>query len=193
MERIKKLQAAKFGNLNDFQTNRTQTLLEELFDEYGETLISAVEKQSIDLYGLYQWHTQRYVDFLGNLKEHFGQEILDKVTAIEMKKEEEQGRAFAAKSGQTFQSLVSHFTGGCDDRVIEENDEYVLVKTGECFAGRIAQKMGKAEMLYPHHCGLDMAFVKGFDPTLRLEIQKTIMDGDGYCLHKIWKQKRQQP
>lgn len=187
MDRISNLQASKFGFLNEFHENRTQTILEELYAEFGEALINVADKQPIDLFGLYQWHTERYVGFLENLKVNFGQEIIDKVIENQMRKEEDRGKSYAESQEPLFERIVEHFSGGCDECVIEENDKYVIVRTGECFAGRIAHKIGKSEMLYPHHCGLDFAFVKGFNPELRLEIQKTILNGNDCCHHKIWK------
>lgn len=187
MDHISKMQTSKFGGLNDFHTERTHSILEDLYVDFGEDLIEAAGKQSIDLFSLYQWHTERYVGFLENLKNHFGQEIIDKVVENQMKKEEAQGKSYSESSEPSFQKLVDHFSGGCQDRIIEENDEFVIVRTGECYAGRIAHNIGKSELLYPHHCGLDMAFAKGFSPNFKLEILKTIMNGDDCCLHKIWK------
>lgn len=187
MDQISKLHNNQYGFLNEFHTNRTQAILEALTAEYGEAVISVAAKQSIDLYGLYQWHTERYVALMETLKDQYGQEIIDKSIEFQMLQEEGRGRAYAESTHSEFQKLVDHFTGGCNDRVIEDNEDYVVIKTGECFAGRIAYTIGKSEMLFPHHCGLDVAFVKGFNPNLKLEIQKTIIYGDACCLHKIWK------
>lgn len=184
---IKELQFRKFDFLNKFHFERTESILEDLADEYGEEIIHIADKQSINLYDLYRWHTVRYVDFLENLKLNFGEEIIRKIIANEMKKEEMRGKELFESGSGEFDLLVNHFTGGCAERVIEENEHFVIIKTGQCFAGKIGYDLGKSEMLYPHHCGLDQAFVKGFNSECKIEIQKSILCGDAYCLHKIWK------
>lgn len=184
---ITQLQSNQFDYLHEFHKERTQSILEDLCHKFGDAILDVASQQKIDRYGLYEWHTLRYVEFLENLKSHYGQEIIDQIVAKQMEKEEESGRACAAKWNHEFRSLVEHFTGGDSTRVVEETDEYVMIITDECYAGRIAYRHSKEALLYPHHCGLDQAFVKGFNEKIALEIPQTILQGADYCLHKIWK------
>lgn len=187
MNSAEKLQMQQFGFLNDFHATRTQAILELLMDSHGDEVIRVTEAQPIDRYNLYYWHTKRFSELLDCLEDAFGEDAITRIVAHAEGQEEENGRKLGNSSNHSFQKLIDHFTGGCDERIIEDTENYVLIKTDVCFAGLIACQMNKSTQLFPHHCGLDYAFVRGFDENIQLDIEKTILNGDAYCLHRIWK------
>lgn len=187
---VSELQKNQFGFLHDFHTERTANMLGVLQEKLGDGVIDTLEKVDIDRYNLYRWHLERTIVMLNTLQDKFGPKVMDIVLEYE--------RVHAVKRGIThaknleknsLEDIIPLFTCGDNDRVVEKNENEVFIKTTDCFAGKIACELGKSHILYNLHCGLDKYFVEGFNNELECEIIKSIMEGNEYCLHKIYKKR----
>jgi len=187
---VSKLQENQFGFLHDFHTERTAGILQELQERLGDEVIDVVEKVEIDRYSLYRWHLMRTIDMLNAVENKFGPQVMDIVVEYEISKEKERAMEKAKELGSnTLEDIIPYFTGGNNDRVVEKNENEVFIKTKGCLSGKIVCELGKCNMLYDLHCGLDKHFVESFNNELGCEVVKAIMEGNDYCLHRIYKKK----
>lgn len=187
---VSELQKNQFGFLHEYHTERTAGILEVLQARLGDDVIDTLENADIDRYGLYRWHLERTISMLNTLENKFGSEVMDIVLEYEISKEKERGSKLAKDlCKNSLEDIIPLFTGGNNDRVVEKNENEVLIKTTGCLSGKIVCELDKCHMLYKLHCGLDKYFVEGFNNELGMEIIKTIMEGDDCCLHRIYKKK----
>jgi hypothetical protein len=188
---VLELQKNQFGFLHEYHTERTAGILEALQARLGDEVIQTIENADIDRYGLYRWHLERTVNMLNALENKFGPQVMDIVLEYEISKQKEKGFKLAKELGKnSLEDIIPYFTGGNNDSVVEENENEVLIKTTGCLSGKIVSELGKYDMLYNLHCGLDKYFIEGFNNELGCEIIKTIMEGSDCCLHRIYKKLR---
>jgi len=93
------------------------------------------------------------------------------------------------RAGRQFSGgLIPCFSHGIAENVLLQDDTQAIIKSTGCMAGKIAFDIGRKDIVYALHCGLDEDFTEGFNPRLGCEIQQTLMDGQPYCVHRIyWK------
>lgn len=185
---VLELQKEQFGFLHEYHCKRTEGIIEALQAKLGDEVIEILEKVDIDRYGLYRWHLERTITMLNTLEDKFGPKVMDIVLEYEISNQMENGMNSAKDLGKnSLEDIIPYFTGGNNDRIIEKNENEVLIKTTGCLSGKIVSELDKCNMLYNLHCGLDKYFVEGFNNELGCKIIKTIMKGDDCCLHKIYK------
>jgi hypothetical protein len=185
---IEEILKRQFNFMHEYHCERTADILEMLKDNLGEEVLKVVEKAPVNKYGLYRWHLERLVALLDLLTESYGAEVLDLIVGLERSKAKEQGRRDAERLGaNSLQDITSYFTGGDRDRIVKESENEVLIKNIGCLSGRIVAELGRVNLLYDLHCGLDNYYVEGFNKELGCEIIKTIMEGQECCLHRVFK------
>jgi len=188
---ISELQKNQFGFVHDFHTERTAGIIEALQDKLGDEVIDTLKEADIDRYSLYKWHLERTANLIELLQDKFGPKVMDIVLEYERSSARERGindRNELEKN--SLEDIISHFTSGDSSRIVEKNENEVFIKTSVCFAGKGACELGKSNVLYNLHCGLDKYFVEGFNNELGCEIVKSIMNGDDYCIHRIYKKNK---
>lgn len=187
---VSELQKNQFGFLHDFHSERTAGIITAIQDKLGDEVIDTLEKADIDRYGLYRWHLERTISMLTALQDKFGPKVMDIVYEYEASEARKQGANRAKNLGKnSLDDIIPIFSGGDNDRIIEKSEDEVFIKGTCCYAGKIACELGKSHMLYNLHCGLDKYLVEGFNNELGCEIIKSIMEGDEYCIHRIYKKK----
>lgn len=187
MEQTKAVQQRQFGFVHDFLTERTERMLDVLVEKFGDSILQEVAKAGIDRYGLYKWHLERTVSMLDILQENYGTEILDIVIKAERENETAYGRGLKKEPEvSALERIGNHFAGGDPDRIISKNGHEIIVRTASCLAGKIAQELGRSDILYNLHCGLDEYQVQGFDEKLGCEIVQSIMKGHDCCIHRLY-------
>jgi len=188
---ISELQKNQFGFVHDFHTERTAGIIEALQGKLGDEVIDTLKKADIDRYSLYKWHLERTANLLELLQDKFGPKVMEIVLEYERSSARERGINDGKELNKnSLEDIISHFTSGDNNRIVEKNENEVFIKTSVCFAGKGAYELGKSNDLYNLHCGLDKYFVEGFNNELGCEVVKSIMNGDDYCLHRIYKKNK---
>ncbi|MBN2353686.1 MAG: L-2-amino-thiazoline-4-carboxylic acid hydrolase [Spirochaetales bacterium] len=67
-------------------------------------------------------------------------------------------------------------------RVIDTKDEIVM-RTEKCRIFEVFKELNGTDIGYRYKCRQDYFMVKGYDRSIRLEIEKCLMRGDNCCLH----------
>jgi predicted hydrocarbon binding protein len=99
------------------------------------------------------------------------------------------GRDLAKQLGSnTLEALAGYFRkleGENDNlEVLEVTDRHIALKVSRCRAWEAFQKLGVPEVCQ-RYCDSDHAFIKAFNPKMKLIRTKVIAAGDDYCDH-IW-------
>jgi hypothetical protein len=184
---IKELLKRQFGELNDFMFALTERMLEAVCGTYGEDALAVVEKTEVDLQRLYRWHIVRILADIDALSDVYGSEVIDVVAEKLASDRFEQGARLARELGtNTLEDYIAFTTRGDGARILESNETGITVRTGECFAGRIGAELGRGDVLFRFHCKTDHDFLRGFNPMLRCEHIKTLMNGDDCCAHRYY-------
>ena len=185
--RVPELQQELYGWLNEFHNERNGIWIDTLRKKFGDDVLDII-KTSVDKYGLYRWHLETLIKMLELLAEKYGEQIYEIVYEKQRSDRYEQGKQLAKEKGSnTLKDLTNVFTGGDDTKIIEKGDGYVLIKSGmNCLPGRIAYDIKKKDIIYNLHCGTDSVLTKGFNENLCCELVQTRMDGNDYCIHKIY-------
>ena len=88
----------------------------------------------------------------------------------------------------TLEALAGHFRkleAEMDNlEVLEVTDQHIALKISRCRAWEAFQRLGAPE-LCQLYCDSDHAYIKAFNPKMKLSRTKTIADGDDCCDH-IW-------
>lgn len=185
---VTELQQGQFGFLHDFHAERSAGYLEKLKEKLGDKVIDVAKGMEIDRFTLYRWHLQRTMNLISALEEEFGKEVREVIIEHDRNNAIEEGKALATRLGSnSLEGVVNHFSGGCEERIIERSENEVLIKGTGCYSGAIGCEMAEKDLAYDIHCGLDKYFVEGYNSELGCEIVKAIMKGDEYCLHRIYK------
>lgn len=97
-----------------------------------------------------------------------------------------QGAEAAAVAGKGLNGLKSCLTAWNEDgalasNVVRDTDEEFRFDVTHCAFAELYREMGCAEIGALLSCARDEAFLEGFDDSLELIREKTIMAGDGVC------------
>ena len=65
--------------------------------------------------------------------------------------------------------------------ILEESDTKLFFNVTRCRFAEIYEKLGLKDFGYCFSCNRDEAFVQGFNPQIKLNRAKTIMEGAPYC------------
>ena len=184
--KILELQNNKFGALHNFHTERTASIINELADRFGEAVIHVVEQMEIDKKGLISWHLKRTAELVEKLQESFGPEVVDIIKLKEGEDRRKNGLEMAQSTGgNTIADIIPYFGG--EQNVIDRSSDSVLIQTQFCPLADSAREMGIENLIYSLHCCSDHFFVEGFNPELGCEVQKSMLNGDNFCEHYIYK------
>ena len=184
---INALQEKQFGGLNDFLARLSYGIIKNLRDKYGEEAISIIDKLEMDTEGLYRWHLQRILQIIDALKEVYGPEVIGAAAEYTAKSRYDEGAALASeRGGNALADIVPVFTFGNDENIVSRSDTEAVIKWQGCPAGRIAHEMGRSDVFFDLYCKSDCAMVSGFNSGLECEHIKTVMKGDGCCVHRIY-------
>jgi hypothetical protein len=99
------------------------------------------------------------------------------------------GQAYAAAQtdGRTdlsrFHTLLPQWTSGgaLEIEMVEETEAAVAYNVVRCRYAEMYREMGLAEIGHLLSCGRDGTFCKGFNPSIELERNQTIMSGASHC------------
>jgi len=99
------------------------------------------------------------------------------------------GRDLAKQLGSNaLEALAAHFSKLAAEKdnveVLEVTDQHIAMKVSRCCAWEAFQELGAPE-LCKLYCDSDHAYIKAFNPKMRLVRTKTIADGDDCCDH-VW-------
>lgn len=71
--------------------------------------------------------------------------------------------------------------------VVEDTESALEVKISECLWAKTFREMEAADIGYAGICHGDYAYAEGYNPKLRMERTKTLMQGDDRCDHRwLW-------
>jgi predicted hydrocarbon binding protein len=71
--------------------------------------------------------------------------------------------------------------------IVEDSDTALEVKITECLWAKTFREMEASDIGYAGICHGDFAYAEGFNPKLRMERTKTLMQGDDRCNHRwLW-------
>jgi len=68
--------------------------------------------------------------------------------------------------------------------IVEDSPNAVEVRVKECIWAHTFRKQKAADVGYACVCHPDFAYAKAFNPKMRMERTKTLMQGDEYCNHR---------
>lgn len=128
------------------------------------------------------------IPLLDELGKEFGR---DKVMAVFARTIEDiaraQGRETAGRMGdnslQAFETSLEAWTrGGAMERLpIEAGDKRVRFDVTRCLYAEKYRELGAEEIGFLFSCARDAAWMEGFNPQVRMERTRTIMQGDTRC------------
>lgn len=79
--------------------------------------------------------------------------------------------------------------GAMELKVLKETEEEFHFDVSKCLYAEVYQKLGISELGKCLSCDRDFPFNEGFNPEIRLERSKTIMEGNEVCDFRYFKKK----
>jgi len=71
--------------------------------------------------------------------------------------------------------------------IVEDSDTALEVKITECLWAKTFREMEASDIGYAGICHGDFAYAEGYNPKLRMERTRTLMQGDDHCDHRwLW-------
>ena len=90
--------------------------------------------------------------------------------------------------GNSFELLAENYRKKAAERdtleILEITDKHIACKVTQCVSAEAFEALGCPE-LCREYCDTDFAYIKAFNPKMKLIRTKTIAGGDDYCDH-IW-------
>ena len=102
----------------------------------------------------------------------------------------EYGQKQAEKAADnSLKTYVAQFKADYYDKtltkeIVQETEEVFELKVTECIWAKAFQKYGAEEIGFAAVCYGDYSWPKGFNPKIRMERNKTLMQGYDCCNHK---------
>lgn len=94
-------------------------------------------------------------------------------------------RQLAEKLGSnSLEALAEHYRRTAPERVLEVTDRHIALKIPRCLSWEAFNYLGAPEICRLY-CNTDDAYIKAFNPRMKMIRTKTISNGDEYCDH-IW-------
>jgi hypothetical protein len=129
------------------------------------------------------------------LAAHYGrEEFMQTLTAIALADAEQSGRQRAAASSKndvtTFAAPLvnpgAFWSHTLTYEIVENSERAFEVRVTECLWADTCRRLGgvAAELGYALTCNPDFGACRGFNPKLRMERSKTLMQGDDCCNHR---------
>jgi len=143
------------------------------------------------------FYASRYGELIGVLKaleEELGKEkliaVLKKNTSKKwLKRGQEQAKEIGENSlaayvkqfrPPSYQNMLTH-------EIVEDTDTVFQIKVTECIWAKTFIDAGMEEYGYAHICYGDYSWPKGFNPKIKMERDKTLMQGNDCCNHRYIK------
>jgi hypothetical protein len=140
------------------------------------------------------FYTDRYSELIGVLKaleNELGKEkliaVLKKNTSKKwLKRGQEQAKEIGDNSlaayvkqfrPPSYQNVLTH-------EIVEDTDTAFQIKVTECIWAKTFIDAGMEEYGYAHICYGDYSWAKGFNPNMKMERDKTLMQGNDCCNHR---------
>lgn len=138
-------------------------------------------QELVDQYRLAVAFARGFIDELGEERAH--PVILRAFESIQV----DAARDLAAELGDnSLEALAAHYRERARERdnleVVEVTDEHVALKITRCRAFEAFSYLGVPE-LCRLYCDSDDAYIKAFNPSMRMIRTKTIAGGDACCDH----------
>ena len=130
------------------------------------------------------------VAFAREFIEEFGQErALEIISRAFEKKQIKAGQELAEQLGSnTVEAMAQHCRQLASERdsmeVLEVTEKGVALKISRCSSWEAFEELGAPEVC-KCYCDSDDAYIKAFNPEMKLIRTKTLADGDSHCDH-IW-------
>lgn len=158
----------------------------ELAEQLGDEVLQVASQVDVDYQGLIRWHLIRMIELIEQLQKKFGPEVIDIILAKERAERINNGIEMAEQSVKnTIEDIIPYFGG--NQNVIERSEQHCLIHTKYCALANAAKDAGIEELIYQLHCCSDPFFVEGFNNELKCEVRKSLLHGDDYCEHYIYK------
>jgi len=135
----------------------------------------------------YRWRNSLIVDRMNRISNYLGREKL--IDALKKSTEEYYSSIETYKPENTLQNFVKPFFEDEDYKtiltteVIENREDFVSLKIRECLNAKIFRELNAADIGYATLCQGDEAWVRAYNPNIRFNRTKTLMEGDDYCDH----------
>ena len=139
---------------------------------------------------------RRWVRFIETLREELGDSATIRLLNIGSEKVgrqtgERQARNLRAKGLEpTFEVFVSqfrppNFSDLLTHEVVVDTEDTFELRVTECANATVFKEMGcGGEIGHAMVCNMDFAWPRAFDPSFRMERDKTLMQGDDHCNHR---------
>jgi predicted hydrocarbon binding protein len=134
------------------------------------------------------------------LSKHFGRgEVLEALREAVVEEAEDRGKRMANYlGGNSIEDFIKHETQELylppelrdhnlmEWEIVEKEDDKLQIKVTRCLFADAFQELGDTDLGYVLSCEQDFRFAEGFNPKMKLERTKTLMEGHDFCDH-CWK------
>lgn len=136
-----------------------------------------------------------YIPIMRALAEKIGtEELLEMIRDITYEKNRRQGERAAERAPNTeLRTLMGAFRNPNPNGVFANSNVWEIVEDTEsafeiritgCLAAEVFLENGAAELGFATVCHADHGLAAGFNPRIKLERDKTLMEGDDCCNHR---------
>ncbi len=137
-----------------------------------------------------------YIPILQGLREEVGEkDFIEMVKRASERSGRDSAKGFArglpSNDFDSFKSWVREadrfWQHALTFEIVEDSDTALEVKITECLWAKTFREMEASDIGYAGICHGDFAYAEGYNPKLRMERTKTLMQGDDHCDHRwLW-------
>lgn len=136
-----------------------------------------------------------YIPIMNALAERIGRaELLEMIRSATWEKNRLQGERMAQRSPDTtIRSLTMAFRNPNPNgifansnvwEIVEDTESAFEIRITHCLASEVFLENGAGDLGYATVCHADFGMPAGFNPTIELQRDRTLMEGDDHCNHR---------
>ncbi|MBZ9686772.1 L-2-amino-thiazoline-4-carboxylic acid hydrolase [Clostridium estertheticum] len=149
---------------------------------FGEDVVKSIQEINVNWQEPLKMYMKNTVAIIEKLKEVYGDKVIEIIKEYTANDALKRGQDISANRGDTLDDFLEIFGKG--NLVCKSESEAILRREG-CLVSKVARELGVENIMYYLHCYGDPYLVKGINPNISCNHNKTFMQGDDCCEYHI--------